>query len=216
MAGCSQPGPARTVTVEQYQAPKPGTPGAPHKVSQRCTGGDDAAVTISWSAASNAKHYEIYHSSGKQLTVASGTSVEIYDVPTYSPTGAYLTLYVKACNEAGCTQGPQATLWIDPCQQQQPQPPSAPGAPYKVSQLCTGGGKARVTVGWGAASGAKYYKIYHVSGEQKAVASGTSVEIYDVPTYSPTGAYLTLYVKACNEYGCTQGPSQQLWINPCS
>ncbi len=212
MAGCSSPSPAATVTVPAYQAPKPGAPGAPYKVSQKCTGGDNADITVGWSAATNAKSYEVYHVSGLLYGTTSSTQFTIRNVPTYSPSGAYLTVYVKACNEAGCTQGPSTQLQITPCLQ----PPSAPGAPYKVSQQCTGGGNAAVTVGWSAATNAKSYEVYHVSGERKAVTSGTSVTIYNVPTYPPSGAYWTLYVKACNEAGCTQGPSTKLFINPCS
>jgi hypothetical protein len=116
VAGCSQPGPAATVTVPSpSQAAKPGTPGAPYKVGQRCVGSNNADITIAWSPATNAKSYKVYHSSGLLYGTASSTQFTIRNVPTYSPWGAYLTVYVEACNDAGCTRGPQKTLWIDPC-----------------------------------------------------------------------------------------------------
>ncbi len=213
MAGCSQPGPAATVTVPQYQAPKPSAPGAPQLVSRNCTSGGYADITVSWSAAQNARSYKVYHAGGELLGTTSGTQFTIRGVNTYPPYGAYYTLHVEACNDAGCTQGPSNQIFISPCALPAP---SQPGAPLKADQRCSGGGYASVQIAWSAAQGAKYYRIVHTGGQYGPWTSNSnSLWITGINTWPPDGAYLTLYVEACNDAGCTAGPSNKLYISLC-
>ncbi len=121
---CSQPGPAATVNVPQYQPPvqPPGTPGAPYKVSQSCNSSNQTAdVTISWSTASGATSYKVYHTSGTLYGTTSS--------PPFTVRGAdarwdgYFTCYVEACNSAGCTKGPSAQIQVTRCAPTCPTPP---------------------------------------------------------------------------------------------
>jgi hypothetical protein len=188
----------------------PSAPGAPYEISQQCTSSGYARLTIGWSSVSGATSYKVYHSSGELKGTTSGTQLTLYNLPSGSG-GAYLTLYVVACNEAGCSgAGSSRQFYLNPCQA-----PSAPGAPYEVSQQCTSSGYARLTIGWSSVYGATSYKVYHSSGELKGTTSSTQFTLYNLSS-GVNGAYLTLYVVACNSYGCSgAGSSRQFYLNPC-
>lgn len=123
---CSQPGPAVTVRVPPYQQ-LPGTPGAPYKVRQECNPDGTANVTIAWSPASGAERYRVYHISGYLHGETTSTQFTLRNLYAQSPSS--FTVYVEACNTAGCTKGPSGTINVDACQTAPPPPPPPPTCP---------------------------------------------------------------------------------------
>lgn len=189
----------------------PAAPGAPYEVSQYCSSPGYATLTIGWSPVSGATSYEIYHSSGERKGTTSGTQFTLYNLPS-GVNGAYLTLYIVACNAAGCSgAGSSRQFYLKPCQA-----PAAPGAPYKVSQSCVSRGYCNLTIGWSSVYGATQYEVYHSSGERKGTTSGTQLTLYNIPCGTTTVWTLTLYVVACNAAGCSgKGSSGTISLNSC-
>lgn len=206
---CSQPGPAATVQVP-IQIAVPSTPSSPYKISSNVED-STANLIIGWGSVPNATSYELEHSGEGVVYRGSVTQATIRNLALNAP----YTVRVRACNAAGCSPW---SAWVT-LYTATPPMPSAPGAPYKVSQQCTGGGYASVTIGWAAATNAKYYQIFHTGGEYGpwiTPDNRTQFTITGINSWPPWGANLTLYVEACNAAGqCVAGPAATLWIDPC-
>ncbi len=154
---CSQPGPAASVYVPPYQQQPqlPGAPGAPYKVGQSCKSNQLADVTIAWSAASGATSYKVYHISGYLHGTTSSPQLTIRDLD--ARWDGYFTVYVEACNSAGCTRGPQGTINVYRCAPTCPTPPNpTPIRSYFEGLGCVvqyyAGPPERVVVSYGSKS----------------------------------------------------------------
>jgi hypothetical protein len=94
MAGCSQPGPAATVTVPQYQPPIPNAPGAPTVTNINVTGPNAASATVSWNTVAGATYYKIFIN-GKYIGQVSKPPA-LVDLGAY--VGQTIQVSVAACN----------------------------------------------------------------------------------------------------------------------
>ncbi len=92
MAGCSNPGPAATVTVPQYVPPTPNPPGAPSVNVPTPTNPSSVTATVSWGAVSGATSYKLYVN-GSVVWTGSVTSVQVQLTP-----GQTYQIAVAACN----------------------------------------------------------------------------------------------------------------------
>ncbi len=124
--GCSQPGPAATVTVPAYQAPSPApaTPSTPYKVSSQVYSSTNADLTIAWGRIAEATGYELQHKRQDGTwgdTVYSGIATSV-TIPNLYPDSPY-TVRVRACNQSGCSPwSAETTLYTDPYSTPSPAP----------------------------------------------------------------------------------------------
>jgi hypothetical protein len=94
VAGCSNPGPAATVTVPQYQKPVPNAPGAPTVTNINVTGPSAATAKVSWNTVAGATYYKIFVN-GQYLTQANAPPVTV-NLGAY--VGQTIQVSVAACN----------------------------------------------------------------------------------------------------------------------
>jgi hypothetical protein len=89
---CSQPGPARTVTVPSYQPPAPNPPGMPDVQVPTPTNPSSVTATVSWNPVSGATYYVVFVN-GQQVWQGSSTTCQVNLVP-----GQTYQIAVAACN----------------------------------------------------------------------------------------------------------------------
>jgi len=207
---CSQPGPARTVTVPPYQAP-PSAPSNIWVVSCTKTGTHKTRCTIAWSRVPNATRYRVesLEPDGSWTTwyVGSGTSCTtptLYcgDYPTSGP----FTVRVRAENEAGASPWTQRTLYTEPCPE--PKPPSPP-TNVRAMWTCIAVDKVRFWLFWDPVPNAEYYEVRHPIDGLLGRTTKTQFDHTVQSRYwcSGAGAAYTFQVRACNSAGCSSSVS---------
>ena len=92
MAGCSQPGPAATISIPPYVPPPPPAPGMP-RVQYQVVDANTALVDISWDPVPGATYYQILVDNNVVQTVQNNTSTQIRLAP-----GRTYQIQIKACN----------------------------------------------------------------------------------------------------------------------
>jgi len=107
----------------------------------------------------------------------------------------------------------QVPAYSTPTPTPQGQKPGQPGQPYKVNDYSAGlGYNASLTIAWSPASNTSYYNVIDPY-DNRTIASNISGTQYTIPNlYS--GATIHLAIVAVNQYGQTQGPTNQ-FILPC-
>ena len=152
-------------------------PAAPSDLSAAAT---DAALTLSWSAATGATSYDVKQGeSGTVTAVPSGTS---HTFSGLTANTAY-TLYVRASNSGGVSDWSSTTAT------------TLLGAP---SGLSAAAASTTITLSWSAVSGATSYDVKRgASGDVTAVPSGTK---HTFSSLTANTAY-TLYARARNSSG---------------
>ncbi|MEW5891411.1 MAG: hypothetical protein AB1768_20810 [Pseudomonadota bacterium] len=141
-------------------------------------------------------------------------------VYTYPPSGAYLTLFIKACNAVGCSDPGPSTQFFITCEETTPgQPPATPGNLRFSSCTKTAPNTATCTIAWNAVTGATNYRLEKWTG--------TSWELwYSGPgtSYTRSGLYcgtsstsgpVTVRVRAENSAGASGWNQQTLYTTAC-
>lgn len=90
-----------------------------------------------------------------------------------------------------------------------PQPPTAPGAPWRAGTgLEAGGVSAYLDIAWSSVPGATYYQVFHPT--DGLIYHGPNTSFRKTGLYP--GAGYTVAVKACNSVGCSAlGPQATLY-----
>jgi len=207
---CSQPGPAKTVTVPLPQTPPPPpaylrrlycTKVAPHR----------AVCVVVWGSVPEATNYTLQslEPDGSWTTWYSGPSNHCYTPPLYcgdSPTSGPFTVRVRAENEAGVSPWVQETLYTEPCPE--PKPPSPP-TNLRAMWTCIAVDKVRFWLFWDPVPGAEYYEVRHPIDGLLGRTTKTQFDHTVQSRYwcSGGGAAYTFQVRACNSAGCSSSVS---------
>lgn len=111
------PSPQPVPTPQPQPVQRPGAPSAPWEISHRDLTLAVEEMTIGWQPAAGAQYYRVRHAVDNQIlagpTSATSAAIRLHRTPPgQSPWP--LTIYVEACNSAGCTAGPAKTFYGDP------------------------------------------------------------------------------------------------------
>ena len=105
-------------------AAAPGRPGDPYKVSQTCVGVGKADVTIAWTPAANADHYEVWHTWSQFLGTTTKTQFVIrgVDAPStiFSPPSYYQVHVVAVSRDGGRAASNMVDIPVTACWQTSP------------------------------------------------------------------------------------------------
>ncbi len=184
----------------------PQAPGQPRVISNTANSPSTGQVSVGWDPVPAATSYEVHHVTGELLGTTGGTSLSLGVHPGY-----LLTVYVLACNSAGCSQ-PSPSLAIvgapyagAPVQAGTVGTPGVPGAPYQVASAAMGPSQASLTIAWSPVPGADHYQVVNPDAGNlvEATVSGTQATTTGYPD-----APVRLAIRACNAAGCSiAGPA---------
>jgi fibronectin type 3 domain-containing protein len=138
----------------------------------------DNKVTVSWTAVTGVKSYNVYRSDSQTGTYTKvGASTTASYVDTVAVTGTY---YYKASavSDVGVESAPSTPTSVTV---------AGPSTPTNVSVSAA---SAQVTVSWRAVDGASSYNIYRSTSQTGTYTKvGTSASSPYTETVTPTGAY---------------------------
>ena len=212
--GASQPSAALSIALPAAVAPPlpnllllpPQAPAMPRILSNTANSPDTGQVGIAWGAVPGATRYEVHHVTGELLATTGGTNASLGVHPGY-----LLTVYVLACNSAGCSQ-PSPSLAIvgapyagAPVQAGPVGVPGVPGVPFMVGSTPSSPAQASLTIGWSPVPGADHYQVVNPDAGNlvEATVPGTQATTFGAPN-----APVRLAVRACNSAGCSvAGPA---------
>lgn len=161
----------------------------------------DNTFSASWGASGSVTDYKVVVDNGTPASL--GTIVSWSGAPSafgFSANSSH-TLKIQACNAAGCTDSPTRTINIL--------------APVPTSTYLNLPSSAidgqDFTVSWGASGSVTYYEFFVDGSSLGNTTVTTWTGTPDLLSFAPNNTY-SMMVRACNTYGCTDSPTQNIDI----
>ena len=194
-AGCSDFSQVSSVVTEEEEQTAPAAPSSP-----TATATSSSSVYISWSSVTKATYYQLYQSTSD----SSSSATRIYENSEISTIQENLSAdttyyyWLKACNDAGCSEFSQVTsATTEEEEQTAPATPSSPTA--------TANSSSSIEISWSSVEDATYYQLYQSTSN----SSLSTTKVYDDDGTSTTQENLNsnttyyYWLKACNDAGCS-------------